>query len=340
MSLPLALLLLFAADGEGSASVSPAQSVAGSPGTWAVLYTAGPSGLGAGGSIRIEMPTGWSDTRWSEPQFDQPGKPHHVTIRGSNPGVKLYRHVENFIPSTGKRHWFRRVIYVGVAEGRLAPGDTITVTYGNTLGPSFANDGVVTVLSDLDGDGSGKPLANLPHLVTRAAEPVEMQLIAPSQGVIGTPLEVRINVVDRYANLADWSGVVRVEAEEARISAGTGRVRVTPSRAGFLRVAATAEKFGRVRGNPIRVTAQPEKTGVYWGDLHSHTGISEDGSGGDPFPYARDVSRLDFYSLTDHLNVRGEALNNFGKVGNDYGEGTMPSEWQWTRQRTAHADQT
>ena len=47
----------------------------------------------------------------------------------------------------------------------------------------------------------------------------------------------------------------------------------------------------------------------------------EDGSGGDPFPYARDVSRLDFYSLTDHLNVRGEALNNMGKVGNDYGEG-------------------
>jgi hypothetical protein len=64
------------------------------------------------------------------------------------------------------------------------------------------------------------------------------------------------------------------------------------------------------------------------GDLNQMDCISEDGSGGDPFPYARDVSRLDFYSLTDHLNVRGEALNNMGKVGNDYGEGVLPNEWK------------
>ncbi|MGH9673929.1 MAG: DUF3604 domain-containing protein, partial [Bryobacteraceae bacterium] len=329
-----ALLLLFAVDGEGTAVVSPAHSIAGAAGTWAVRYTAGASGLPTGGSIRVEMPTGWSDARWSEPQFVKPDAPHFVSIECSRTGVKLYRHVENFMPSTGKRHWFRRVIYAGVQEGRLQPGDTITVTYRNTVGPVFANEGVVTVLSDLDGDGAGRSLASLPKLVTRAAEPVEMQVIAPSQALAGKPVEVQINIFDRYANIADWSASVRVDGVETRLTGGTARASVTPARAGFQRVAVVSDRFGRVPGNPIRVTEQPERSGIYWGDIHSHTGISEDGSGGDPFPYARDVARLDFYSLTDHLNVSGDALNNFGKVGNDYGEGTLPNEWQWTRRQT------
>ncbi len=328
------LLLLLAADGEGVATVSPAASTAGVAGTWSVRYTAGASGLPTGGSIRVEMPTGWSDARWSEPQFAAPGKPHYISIACSNASVKLYRHVENFMPSTGKRHWFRRVIYAGVQEGRLAAGDTITVTYNNTVGPVFANEGVVTVLSDLDGDGVGKPLAALPRLTTRAAEPAEMQVIAPSQAAAGRPIEVQINVTDRFANVADWSGAVKADGQDAAVAAGQARVRIAPAGAGFHRVMAVSDRFGRVASNPIRVTAQPGKDGVYWGDLHSHTGISEDGSGGNPFPYARDVARLDFYSLTDHINVRGEALNNFGKVGNDYGEGTMPNEWRWTREQT------
>src|SRR5262245_22741235 len=87
-----------AADGEGSVSVTPDFSVAGASGTWTVTYTAGQSGIAAGGSIRIELPTGWSDARWSEPQFRKPSAPHYTTIRASSKTAKLYHHVENQLP--------------------------------------------------------------------------------------------------------------------------------------------------------------------------------------------------------------------------------------------------
>ena len=46
---------------------------------------------------------------------------------------------------------------------------------------------------------------------------------------------------------------------------------------------------------------KPDYT-IYWGDIHSHCEFSHDGSGRavTAFRYARDVSRLDFYALTDH----------------------------------------
>ena len=337
-----------AADGEGSVKVVPAFSVAGKSGTWSVTYTAGASGLKTGGSIRIELPTGWSDSRFSEPQFTKPDAAHYTTIATSSSSAQLYRHVENYLPLEQKRHWFRRVIYVGLQAGALAPGETITVVYGDTaggknpgtVGPRFAGEGPVVVVSDTDGDGRGKELPAAPRLVTRAAEPVEIQVIAPSQGVVGRPIELQVNVTDRFGNLvADYAGEAalsvtraRVSPERARFHGGRIRAEVTPVDTGFLRVEAQAGELGRARGNPVEVTREPPKLALYWGDIHSHSGISEDGSGGDPFPYARDVSRLDFYSLTDHLNVRGEALNNMGKVGNDYGEGTLPGEWRWTRE--------
>ena len=337
-----------ASDGEGTVAVSPPFGIAGKSGTWTVTYTAGSDGVKVGGSIRVELPTGWSDARFSEPQFTKPDTPHYTTLATSSRTAKLYHHLENYLPLERKRHWFRRVIYVGVQSGALAPGETITVVYGDTaggkntgtVGPRFAGEGPVAVASDTDGDGQGKLLAARPPLVTRPSEAVEVQAIAPSQGIVGRAFELQVNVMDRFGNLVrDFGGEALLEAPEAviapsraRFEGGTARAQVTPASPGFLRVDVRAgERFGRVRSNPVSVGREPAGQPLYWGDIHSHSGISEDGSGADPFPYARDVSRLDFYSLTDHLNVRGEALNNMGKVGNDYGEGTLPSEWRWTR---------
>src|SRR5687767_15315065 len=138
-----------AADGEGSATVTTDSSIAGKTGTWSVTYTAAASGLPTGGSIRVEMPSGWSDSRFSEPQFTKPESPHYTTIRTSSRSAKLYHHVENYLPLEKKRHWFRRVIYIGVQVGALAAGETITVVYGETaagkntgtVGPRFAQRG-------------------------------------------------------------------------------------------------------------------------------------------------------------------------------------------------------
>ena len=53
--------------------------------------------------------------------------------------------------------------------------------------------------------------------------------------------------------------------------------------------------------NPIHCAAELPGEQVYWGDLHSHARRSFDATGDLPFHYARDVARLDFYALTDHV---------------------------------------
>jgi hypothetical protein len=74
---------------------------------------------------------------------------------------------------------------------------------------------------------------------------------------------------------------------------------------------------------------QGEKLRVYWGDLHRHTEISEDGgydgSVKDLYRYAFDAAQMDFIATTDH---------NFG--GDDLGEQQF-SNWytQWRTEKMA-----
>ncbi len=113
---------------------------------------------------------------------------------------------------------------------------------------------------------------------------------------------------------------------------GTCVVPFTPTAPGVLRLAVTelshtALPFDRLRangGNKLRSSREnrPETNGgkilaalsnpilcaselpdeqVFWGDLHSHARRSFDATGDLPFHYARDVARLDFYALTDHV---------------------------------------
>lgn len=63
--------------------------------------------------------------------------------------------------------------------------------------------------------------------------------------------------------------------------------------------------------NPIYVKSDINSTSlrVYWGDLHSHSMLSDgSGSATHSFDFARRVARLDYYALTDH----GEQLSLYG----------------------------
>ena len=55
------------------------------------------------------------------------------------------------------------------------------------------------------------------------------------------------------------------------------------------------------QSNPVLCADPLPDARVYWGDLHSHARRSFDATGDLPFHYARDVARLDFYALTDHV---------------------------------------
>jgi hypothetical protein len=133
-----------------------------------------------------------------------------------------------------------------------------------------------------------------------------------------------VAVVDANANPAlDFPGEVRFEmapggalvAELASgaLARGGAVVRFAPKTPGILRVAASAlGGLLRARSNPIRVKETATERSVYWGDLHSHSHYSWDGVGVAPFEYARHVSGLDFYALTDHSSPPGPYTRGLG----------------------------
>src|SRR5262249_11057883 len=100
----------------------------------------------------------------------------------------------------------------------------------------------------------------------------------------------------------------------------------TPRKEGFYFPQMSVRINGRsqdtlVKGNPIRVFAREPEAKTYWGELHSHSSISADGIGKDPFTYARDAARLDFFASTEHAD----------DDGNPRGDAIRPEEWQSIR---------
>ena len=176
------------------------------------------------------------------------------------------------------------------------------------------------------------PVAESPLLVTKAAEPVEIAAYAPSHARVGSEEACNVVALDEWQNpatsaqLAFAVSVAEGQAEHPATVAlnpetGTCVVPFTPTAPGVLRlhIAAVGEAGlslnacstpdSRANGkgtfsavsNPILCAAELPDEQVFWGDLHSHARRSFDATGDLPFEYARDVARLDFYALTDHV---------------------------------------
>ena len=141
-----------------------------------------------------------------------------------------------------------------------------------------------------------------------------MLVTSPSQLVDGQPAVLHVALLDRVANAAaGFSGQIALSVKTGqadlpamvRLEPGTGwlDVKFTPRGSGLLRIQAS-EASRKLEGvsNPIEVSAGPRAESIYWGDLHSHTQISRDGAGKEAgaYEYARHVSGLEFYAMTDH----------------------------------------
>src|SRR5262245_17772489 len=87
-----------AADGEGTARVSPVEAEANTVGTWTVTYKVGPSGIATGGGVKVQFPKAWIMHPYSSlkaVQYHEPDANHHVTARASRPGVALKLAMDN-----------------------------------------------------------------------------------------------------------------------------------------------------------------------------------------------------------------------------------------------------
>jgi len=316
-----------------SAVVNPTIGVAGNFGTWSVTYCCGSNGLQTNGAIRVQLPDSWhagDQNSANSLQATDPKGDYLVSARSSRPGVVLKTEVEGesddlLVKSArtgldGRNERYVFVVRVRLIQGELKPGDTIDVVYGDTRGKGrgmraaiiSTHPEPILLAEDTDGSGNFQLLENLPMLESRSGPATELQIVARSQAVIGQTAKLKVALTDSNANpVSDFSGLLHLdliqgEADyptevELDLESGWGSIDFNPRKVGILRFkASTTGGLLKARSNPIKVEQNPSEYKVFWGDLHSHSRYSWDGVGREPFDYARHVSGLDFYTMTDH----------------------------------------
>ena len=248
-------------------------------------------------------------------QTDDPGGDGLVSIASSNVSARF---VAGGTPLAGMHGGFRGaapVLFFRLAEGRLEPGDTVTVTYGDRSGggsgllmPSFSSDRMPFPLYVAFEEGG--------HLFSLPIQPVRVtgtelagvHGFAPSVVRPGAPFDLAVRAEDRFHNRAEgpypaWR--VHANGEPiGEIAAGEAPIVVL----GDLRFDAPgvyritiASADGSVAGVANPVLVSPDASPVYWGDTHGHSGFAEGIGTPDRFmTWAKDDARLDFVTHSEH----------------------------------------
>ena len=312
-----------AADGGGTATVEALRgpAVAGSPGSWRIVYRAGPAGVAVGGAVHLQVSPFWG---WSTPQTERPEALGYTTIETAATGVELSAETLD-----------QQLLAIGVGGRPLAEGQEVVITYG--AGPAGAladryaeRESRFWVAVDGDGDGVRELIAESPAVDVMPGPPARLLLHVPSTARPGDPVELTAALVDAAGN--GWpaasgtlelrlpAGVDLVDpsddsaAEVERLVSlvlaleDRGRLvvplRLSPEAGGVIRVRGRLAGDGpepafEAESNPLVVA--PAGRRVLWADLQNHSGLS-DGSAtpDDLLRYAREVAALDAAAVTDH----------------------------------------
>ncbi len=319
----------------GKAVVEPNRGIAATYGTWTVKYTVGQDEIAIGGGIRVELPDAWhAGPRNSAVrlQATDPTAENYVNATASRPGVKLktivesqsnnilIKHAKHSLDGRLERYVF--VVRVLIEEGTLKENDTLSVVYGDQSEGSIGyraaaiavNDLPVLVAVDSNGDSRFKMLDALPSISSLPNTAVAMQIHAKSQAIVDKPHQVFVSLIDQEGNPVQHDSIIRLDYDTT-IAKGPNEVTIH-NKKGYASFEITPQQKallcikGRTRAmelsassNPIEIADEEPEDKIYWGDLHSHTHFSWDGVGYDQFNYARYISALDFYAMTDHSIV-------------------------------------
>jgi Protein of unknown function (DUF3604) len=320
-----------AGGGEGRAALSPSAMEVARIGNYELTFTVGGSGIAAGGTLLVAFPKAWFTNPYpivKPVQQNDPAGPHYVSVTPSRAGTHLHLSLDK-TSFTGKVERFNWMMTVRVDGERLRAGDTVQLELSRTTAPYVPGRDRVRIAVDAEGNGTYREVdAGAPYDVS-PGEAADVALVGPSDAMVGEPLELHVTAFDRFWNvtaLPASGGSIGGLGSTLRFERGdrTAVVRWTPSKTGFyfpdvdLDPAAGAPALS-ARGNPIRVWDRQPADRLYWGDLHSHSDVSKDGIGANPFAYARDAARLDFFAETDHADDDGRGSP---------GEGIRPEEWE------------
>ncbi len=312
-------------DGGGTALVEEISgpAVAGRPGTWRIVYRAGPLGVAVGGAVYLQVSPFWG---WSTPQTEREAALGYTTIGTDAGGVDLSAETLD-----------RQLLAIHVRGRALAEGELIEMTYG--AGPAGAladryaeRDSRFWVAVDGDGDGVRKLIPASPAVDVLPGPASRLLLHLPSTARPGESVDLVAALVDAAGNgwpefrgtlelrlpagiaVADGrdrpggDGATRKVVSLALTEEDRGRLvvplRLSADSGGVVRVEGRADGAGAPSGfeaesNPLSVS--PAGRRILWADLQNHSGLS-DGSGTpyDLLRYAREIAALDAAAVTDH----------------------------------------
>ena len=292
----------------GWAEITPVGPVvAGSTGTWSIIYHVGRRGVDDGGVIKVA----WRDVSdWESPQFTDAAAPAYSAVATTGPAsLRPVFEKQRYI-----RPW-RRCVTVDVFDDFLREGDTLTLTIGDTTGGSpgvraqtYCQDSFMfRVAVDWCGTWVYTEVPS-PSVPIVSGGPHRLVVVVPSVAEPGEPLWVGIRAEDIWGNVcSDYVGEVQIVSVGIEGLPATcrfdprdrGAKRIEGARCsapGLCCVEAVDRENGlRAESSPLRGIASVGTHRPYWGDLH---GQSEETVGTNSvssyFHFARDAAFVDF----------------------------------------------
>ena len=287
----------------GSAEIEPiSKVVAGSHGTWRLVYHVGEYGIDDGGSIRIAHR---SVSDIESPQFTEPKSSGYTSVSASRDVRLTYTY-----SSRGHIRPFRGAIQVDVRGGSLYPGDKITIVYGDKSQGSPGlraqtfreQEHMFKVLVDPFGTGLFEEIDESPSLQIIGGETERIEVAAPSGAGAGHPFDVVVRVLDKYGNRSDgYRGVVEfigLDVDPYRftgVDCGAHKFTLTINEPGLHTIRIADDQGHSNESNPLIILGEEPKYKLYWGDMHGQTKQTVGtGTIDEYFIYLRDVAGLDF----------------------------------------------
>ena len=292
----------------GSATVTPSGSFeAGSLQSFTLVYTAGAFGVDDTGSIKIGFRFA---TDFGPVQFTDPQAQGYTTVEASN-GATLEAKWEF---KRNIRPWMR-ALYIGVVKDFLAPGDTITVRFGDRR---FGSPGIrvqtycesqfeFRVFADPIATYDYVALPESPKISVVPGPGVLWRAVLPTVARAGEPFRLSIKADDKWGNPSSLvDRTLRLEAdrpvaglpESLRFAAGAFAAiaeGLRVERPGDVAIRVLEESGTELcRANPLRIVPKEVPLVHFWGDTHAQSNETVGtNTAREYFEFGRDKAFLD-----------------------------------------------
>lgn len=305
----------------GAATLEPTGSFeAGSLQSFTLTYTAGRFGVDDTGSVKIGFRFA---TDFGPVQFADPKGQGYTTVEASN-GATLDTKWEF---KRNIRPWSRS-LYIGVVKEFLAPGDTITIRFGDRR---FGSPGIrlqtycesefeFRVLADAIATYDYVALPESPKIRIVPGPGATWTALLPSCVRAGEPFRLALNVDDKWGNPSDCvervvrpvaDGAIAGMPETVRLEQGKfGAVidGLSVAQPGAVSIRVLDESGGELcRSNPLRIVPGDTALVHFWGDTHGQSNETlGTNTAREYFEFGRDKA---------HLDVMGHQGNDFQITG-------------------------